>query len=299
MLIDLVRYLMYSIDRQLKQEVHPMEEAVYPIEYRKDYAITQANELVRSKQDDLTLLEAKLIKLAISQVLQNDKDFRTYSCNVADLAKFLNIASKKMYDDVYELSKSIMKKSIIIKDKDTKRGKPNYKIFHWVDLAEYNNGTITFRLSESLAPYLLGLNELFTKYNYDAILALPTSYSIRLYELLISWKNAVIRKEYKAELTYIHLEQNEVIFTIDYLRSYFNCEDKYPNTSDFIFYVIDKAVKSINEKTINSISYRKVKKGRSMAYIVFRFEDLTEPTGEAKERFEAAHRVYEELMEGL
>ena len=61
------------------------------IKYNREYLVVQANELVRSKQDDLTLLEAKLVRLAISQVLENDTDFRTYSCNVVDLAKFLCI----------------------------------------------------------------------------------------------------------------------------------------------------------------------------------------------------------------
>ena len=49
------------------------------IKYNREYLVVQANELVRSKQDDLTLLEAKLVRLAISQVLAvvRDKSFLT------------------------------------------------------------------------------------------------------------------------------------------------------------------------------------------------------------------------------
>lgn len=255
------------------------------IKYNREYLVVQANELVRSKQDDLTLLEAKLVRLAISQVLENDTDFRTYSCNVVDLAKFLGISKDNIYRDIQDLSVNIMKKSIFIKEKTpNKKGKQNYKIFHWVDYVEYKDGTITFRLSESLRPYLIGLEELFTMYSYEALIDLPTNYSIRLYELLASWQNSTIRNVPKTNYTDVLIEKNEFIFTISYLREYFNCVDKYPNAGDFIINVIDKAVKAIQKNTLMKVSYRKVKKGRSIEYIVFKLNDWGEPSPELKEK---------------
>ena len=242
------------------------------IKYNREYLVVQANELVRSKQDDLTLLEAKLIRLAISQVLENDTDFRTYSCNVVDLAKFLGISKDNIYRDIQDLSVNIMKKSIFIKEKTTnKKGKQK-------------DGTITFRLSESLRPYLIGLEELFTMYSYEALIDLPTNYSIRLYELLASWQNSTIRNVPKTNYTDVPIEKNEFIFTISYLREYFNCVDKYPNAGDFIINVIDKAVKAIQKNTLMKVSYRKVKKGRSIEYIVFKLNDWGEPSPEWKEK---------------
>lgn len=268
------------------------------IKYNKEYLVVQANELVRSKQDDLTLLEAKLIRLAISQVLENDTDFRTYSCNVVDLARFLGISKDNIYRDIQDLSVNIMKKSIFIKEKNPKKGKKNYKIFHWVDYVEYKDGTITFRLSESLRPYLIGLEELFTMYSYEALIDLPTTYSIRLYELLASWQNTTIRNVPKTNYTEVPIEKNEFIFTIGYLREYFNCLDKYPNAGDFIINVIDKAVKAIQKNTLMKVSYRKVKKGRSIEYIVFKLNDWGEPSAEWQEkmkRIEAIiHRSYDD-----
>lgn len=273
------------------------------IKYNKEYLVIQANELVRSKQDDLTLLEAKLIRLAISQVLENDTDFRTYSCNVVDLAKFLGISKDNIYRDIQDLSVNIMKKSIFIKEKQVnKKGKHNYKIFHWVDYVEYKDGTITFKLSESLRPYLIGLEELFTMYSYEALIDLPTTYSIRLYELLASWQNTIVRNSPKTNYTDIPIEKNEFIFTIGYLREYFNCIEKYPNTGDFIINVIDKAVKAIQKNTVMKVSYRKVKKGRSIEYIVFKLNDWGEPSIEWKEKLkridEIIHRNYNENDNG-
>ena len=80
-----------------------IKENAIAIKYNKDFYVIQANELVRSKQDDLTLLEAKLIRLAITQVLENDTDLKTYTCNVVDLANFLGIAKDNIYRDIKEL----------------------------------------------------------------------------------------------------------------------------------------------------------------------------------------------------
>ena len=254
-----------------------IKENAIAIKYNKDFYVIQANELVRSKQDDLTLLEAKLIRLAITQVLRDDTDLKTYSCNVVDLANFLGIAKDNIYRDIQDLSKSLMKKSIFIKDKTQpkRKGKENYKIFHWIDYVDYTDGVITFKLSDSLKPYLIGLEQLFTLYGYDAVIGLPTNYSIRLYELIASYQNMTVRLMPDTNYTDIPIDKNEFIFTIDWLRDYFNCNDKYPNTGDFVKRVIDGAVKAIVKNTLMRLSYRTVKKGRSITHIVFKLNEWT------------------------
>ena len=236
------------------------------IYYNGDLKVVQANELVRSRQEDLTILEAKLIRLAISQVLKDDVDLKTYTCNVKDLAKFLKINKDNIYRDIQSLSKNIMKKSIFIKDK-----KGNYKIFHWIDYIEYEEGVITFKLSDSLKPYLLGLQKLFTLYEYDNILSLPTNNAIRLYELLASYQRISFTKETLVETPLTKgLNKNEFRFTIDYLRDYFNCKDKYPHTSDFIKRVIEPSVRAIRKHTYMSVEYRIEKEKTSIKSIVFK-----------------------------
>lgn len=253
----------------LKPQAIDKENAL-PIKYNKNYYVIQANELVRSRQDELSLLEAKLVRLAIAQVLKDDEDLKTYTCNVSKLADFLGISSQNIYRDVQELSIKLMKKSIFIRSKESKQGKQNYKILHWVDYVEYKDGVITFKLSEHLKPYLVGLNELFTRYGYEEILKLPTNYSIRLYELLYSYANMTFIEGYTSYIYEdIPLEKNEVCFSIDYLREYFNCKDKYPNTGDFIKRVIGAGITDINENTVYPCSYRTIRKRNKITHIVF------------------------------
>ena len=257
------------------------KENSLPIKYNKNYYVIQANELVRSRQDELTLLEAKLIRLAIAQVLKDDNDLKTYTCNVAKLAEFLGISRQNIYTEVQDLSIKLMKKSIFIRDREGKTGKQNYKIFHWIDYVEYKDGTITFRLSELLKPYLLGLNELFTRYSYEEILKLPTAKDIRLFELLYSFANLPFQDEKKVNtFDNIRLEKDEVAFTIDFLRDYFNCKDKYPNTGDFVKRVIKSGIEDINENTVFPCSYRLIKEKGKITKIVFKTSDWETMAGD-------------------
>ena len=261
-----------------KQEID--KENALPIKYNKNYYVIQANELVRSRQDELTLLEAKLIRLAIAQVLKEDTDLKTFTCNAARLAEFLGITRQAIYNDIQELSINLIKKSIFIKNKESKQGKQNYKIFHWVDYIEYKDGEITFKLSEHLKPYLIGLNELFTRYGYEEILSLPTTYAIRLYELLYSYANLSFQE---GAHTYTFeeekLEKDEVLFTVEFLREYFNCKEKYPNTGDFVKRVIKAGIDDINENTVYPCSYRLVKEKKKITKIIFKLGDWDTEAG--------------------
>lgn len=266
------------------------QEKALKLKYEENYYIIQANELIRSKQDELTLLEAKLIRLAIAQIIETDTEFKTYTCNVVDLARYLGIDKSNIYKEIDELTTSIMRKVIKIKSKDIDTKKKNpWKKFHWVSRAEYKDGVITIRLADDLTPYLLGLTELFTRYNYSEVVNLPTVYSIRLFELLVSFQNMPFRNYGEKRLAGQALGKNEVGFSIDYLREYFNCEDKYPNTGDFIRFVIEPAIKAIQKKTILKVEYRKIKQGRNINFIVFNLNDYPiTPEGEAmRKRVEA------------
>lgn len=256
-----------------------MENAL-EMKYNKEALVVQANELIRSLQEDYTLLEAKLIRLAISQITMDDTDLKTYTCRITDLASFLEIPPDNIYRDIQPTLDNLMSKVITIIDKSRKpkkNGDYPWKKFHWVDTCYYNNGIITLKMSNELKPYLLGLNHLFTEYGYDCILKLPTSYSIRLYELLVSYKNMVniYAPNFKPTNLFpqVKKDDNELIFSLEYLKKYFNCEEKYPYNKDFINRVIDSAVKAINNKSPGSVlrvSYRTAKEGRKIGYVLFK-----------------------------
>jgi plasmid replication initiation protein len=260
------------------------------IQYNKDSLVVQANELIRARKDDLTLAEAKLIKLAVSQIAANDSEFLTYSCHITELANFLGIDQRNMYRDIDKLTDSILTKRVFLIDKKhpTKRnGEPNFNKFQWVSNCRYEKPNIIIKLNPELKPYLLGLDKLFTKYGYKCILNLPTTYAISLFELLASYEyifTGWTNPKYSPASLYPHIprDNNELIFSIDRLKNYFNLADKYPNPSDFIKRVIEPSVKAINDHTNSMyLSYRTAKEGRKINYVLFKLnawedEDFTE-----------------------
>lgn len=238
------------------------------MKYRLDRLVTQANDLIRSNQPPLSVLEAKLVRLAIAQIFQGDKELHTYRCKIVDLADFLGLPKGNIYRSIDEITTMLMQKVIILRKPDG-----NYKKLHWVDRIEYENGTLEIKLSEDLKPYLIEFNELFTRYGYEIVAELPTNNAIRLFEILSSWEAALIQKNYINPYPEIELKKNEIIFGIDDLRTYFDCMDKYANTGDFLKRIIAPALKAITEsKTcFMKLNCRKIRRKNAITHVVFEF----------------------------
>lgn len=245
------------------------------VSFSTNISVVQANELIRAKQDELTLLEAKLIKFAVAQIVEWQSDQRTFRVPVMQLVTYLGMDKGNVYRDLDTLTTSIMKKMVYIKSKEPDRfGKLGYKKFQWITWASYQNGTIEMTINEALSPYLYGLQQLFTKYLYSDIIKLPSYHSIRLYELLSSYWNMKY-SNYPTKRTFddVTIENDEVYFRIDQLRTFFNLENKYPNNGDFIINVIAPSVKAIRKNTLMRPTFRKIKSGKSIKALVFKFEE--------------------------
>ena len=254
----------YTLIQETPEDNLPGENGI-AIRYSKDFNIVQANELLRSKQSDLTLMESKLIRLAVSQIMKGDKDLRTYKVNVSQLAEFLEVPKTNVYRSMQDINISLMQRVIFIRDK------------------EYKDGTLTYRLSDELKPYLIGLSEMFTLYSYDSIIKLPTNYSIRLFELLTSWVNIIIKGENTPAFPDISTDPDEIVLAIDYLRDFFDCNDKYKSAGDFVRNVIEVNLGFINQYTNLKVSFRKHKKGRSISHVIFKYENTWNNDPKAEE----------------
>lgn len=231
-----------------------MKKSARCIVYDKNYYAVMANDIIKGKQE-MTLTEARLIRLLITQVVREDKDLTTYTCRIQDLAKFLGIRGEWLYREVKTICENLLQRIIRIGSGDPRRP---WKTFQWVQLAEYDgNGNITLQLSNQIAPYVLELDKWFTQYQLKEILAFNSYYAIRLYEL-IKCHEGITRSEKGAHE-----------FDIPQLRDFFCCEDKYATTAVFIKKVIDIAIREISEKSDISLSYETVKTGKKITSIVF------------------------------
>lgn len=228
------------------------DEKLYPIKYDPKHYTIMANDIVRGKQD-MSLQEARIIRLMVTQIVKEDQDLKTYTCNIKDLAKFLNISPNNLYRDIQNICTNLAQRIIKV---GTGNPKQPWKIFQWISKAEYDGeGNITLKLSNDISEHVLELEKYFTQYQLENILEMHSFYAIRLYELLKS-------DEYK--------DQNYIEFSIEFLRSFFECEKKYAKFADFRINIIEISIKEINEKSdieIRQIEY--IKQGRKVHSIRF------------------------------
>lgn len=211
-----------------------------------------ANEVLKSKME-MTLIEAKLLRLLVTQVAKEDKDLKTYTVNITQLARFLQIPKNNLYRDIKTLIRRLMKRDICIHNKD------GWTVFLWLQQASYNDKThmITLMLSEQIKPFVLDLNKWFTQYKLADILYLDSFYAIRLYELLQCFLGESYFKKEVFEISILKL------------REYFACESKYKTTRDFLIKTVSIAIREINAKTELSVESEYIKQKNKIVSVKF------------------------------
>ncbi len=230
----------------------------YEMTYNAEHNTVAANDIIKGKQS-MTLQTARLIRLLVTQIAERDKDLKTYTCKITDLAKFMNVPRNNLYRDIFKICESALDSKVYI---GTGNPKEPWKMFHWISMASYDGkGTLTLRLSDQIKPYVLELEKWFTQYKLKNILEFNSYYSIRLYEII------------KCEDGATGGMKSELEFEIEELRQYFCCETKYAAFKDFKKNTIEVAVREINEKSDLYIIPTYKKWGRAVTSVAFEIHE--------------------------
>lgn len=220
--------------------------------------VCQANSLVGGKQA-LKLNSAKLIRAAIMQVVRDDEELKPYIITISELAELLNVPKSNIYRDIDDITNDILNNPVYIREEVGK--KVRWIKIPWVTRCEYNSDIgVAIKLNDELKPFLINLKDHYTQYTLDSILVMKSVYAIRIYELL---QSEIMTRILPRAGTDIEL-------SVETLKECCGCESKAYNTfSNFRNRVIDIAVKEINEKTLYTLSYDYVKKGKSVIGLIF------------------------------
>ena len=220
--------------------------------------VCQANSLVGGKQA-LKLNSAKLIRAAIMQVVRDDEELKPYIITISELAELLNVPKSNIYRDIDDITDDILNNPVYIREEVGK--KVRWIKIPWVTRCEYNSDIgVAIKLNDELKPFLINLKDHYTQYTLDSILVMKSVYAIRIYELL---QSEIMTRILPRAGTDIEL-------SVETLKECCGCESKAYNTfSNFRNRVIDIAVKEINEKTLYTLSYDYVKKGKSVIGLIF------------------------------
>ena len=130
---------------------------------------------------------------------------------------------------------------------------------------QQRNAYIDVSFHPKMKPYLLKLQERYTTYDVRNILKLPSSYSIRIYELLKQYQKIGHRTFLITELKDIIGVREEILVrgkkTV--------IKDTYERFGNFRQRVLDKAQKDLEAHTDIRFDYEPIKKGRSYYKIKF------------------------------
>lgn len=215
---------------------------------QSDALIVKSNSLIRSRYD-YTLAELRLVITVASMIEADDKDFKDYSVEALQFAELMGATKGNTYTSLKELGKMLLSKPLEI---PTSTG---FAICNWFSWYEYkeNEGRIECSFHPKLKPHLLELKKHFTQYNLEHILKMKSTYSIRLFELAKSWEST-----------------GYFLLSVDDFKKTMGCFESYERHNDLKRYVIDRAIKEINELSDIEITYSEKKTGRKVSGLEFK-----------------------------
>ena len=162
-----------------------MSEQIYPLQLNPDYYVVTANDLIKGKQK-MTLREAQLLYITMSQVVKEDKDFKTYSIAVSELASFMGIGPNALYRDLENICTSLLKRVVKIYVQDANNpSERKWKAFQWISAAEYENGKLTIKLNDELKPFLIELVSHYSQILLGTLCSFNSYYAARLYQYIV------------------------------------------------------------------------------------------------------------------
>lgn len=214
--------------------------------------IVKSNQVIEASYQ-LSAVEQRIVLAAISRIPKSQPitDDELYPVSVNEL-QLLGVHEKTAYRDLKEGINRLYERSInlSIDDKSIK--------MRWVQEIQFldSQSIIGIRFSKPILPFISNLSREFTKYALSDIAGINSGYGIRIYELLVQYRQIGKRE-----------------ISVESLRSMLELGKKYPLFADFKKRVIDTAVDQINECSPLSVSYEQKKTGRKVTHIQFSFKE--------------------------
>ncbi len=224
---------------------------------KSQLTIYKSNQLIEAAYR-LSLNEQRLILACIAQI--NSKSALSISdkfeLSAQNFAKLFSISEDRSYSELKSIAKTLYQRSVTIINPDHNRPKLKTIETRWISSIGYipEEGKVILCFAQDMLPYLSELKGAFTRYELKYIGNMTSVYSIRLYELLMQWQNTGKRE-----------------VEIAWLKQQFKIEDKYRSIKDLKKYVLEPAIKEINQYSNYSVEWTQRKTGRRVTHFIFIF----------------------------
>lgn len=229
------------------------------VEARNQYVV-KSNALIQQSRFSLSLQAQRCLLYTISLIKPSDPPGTEYEFSIRDLCEACGIdldTAGEYYRAVKKELKDLRDRSIWVTLNDGRE-----TTFAWFQKVTLNRGssTVSVKFDDTASDYLFLLQSRYTQYRLSNVLCMKSKYSIRLWELLISY----VRKH---ELE--NGREEDISFTLDELKERLDAAT-YAKFSDFQRFALDRAVDEINLLSEDiHVEYELQKKGRKVEKVFF------------------------------
>ncbi|MGP9635385.1 replication initiation protein RepM [Halomonas sp. AOP43-A1-21] len=208
----------------------------------------------------LDLTEQRLILMSTVRAREKGTGITTdkpLTVRAEDYAEQFKVTRQAAYMALKEATTGLFDRQFTY-EQLSKKGNIEVVKSRWVSQVSYveNEGMVSIVFTPAVVHLITRLEKEFTRYDLEQVSGLTSTYSVRLYELLISWR----RFGKTPEIALSEFRQQLGVANNEYIRMH-----------HFKSKVLDMAIKQVNENTDIVAEYQQHKRGRSITGFSFKF----------------------------
>jgi plasmid replication initiation protein len=227
----------------------------------KNGLVVKDNALINASYN-LETTEQRLIMLAIMSARDTGQGITADSkleIHASDYANQFNVTNETAYEVLKSAVNNLFERKFSYIAEYKKTGKTGIVRSRWVSRVFYVDtlAILEITFAPDVVPLITRLEENFTSYQLKQVSQLTSKYAIRLYELLIAWREV-------GKTPQIDLAE---------FRQKIGVEAKeYERMHHFKARVLEPSIKQINEHTDITVTYEQHKKGRAISGFSFKLK---------------------------
>lgn len=218
--------------------------------------VVKENRLIEASYT-LGLAEQRLMLMGIAKARDEGIKFTSETCltvSATEYAECFGVTKQAAHKALKEAAETLFNRYVTITE-GTEITKTR-----WVSMIKSNSDpmTVSIYFATFVIPFMANvIDNPFTKYQLKHVENLTSIYAIRLYELMIKWRDVGVTQPYE----------------IEKLRALLGVElHEYTLMKNFKARVLDQAIKQINEHTDIKADYEQIKSGRTITHLKFKFK---------------------------
>lgn len=225
----------------------------------KNGLVVKDNALINASYN-LEVTEQRLILLAIINARETQQGITSDSkleIHASDYANQFNVKKETAYEALKNAVNNLFERQFSFRE-TTKKGVGIVRS-RWVSRIKYidDSAILEITFAPDVVPLITRLEQHFTSYQLKQVSQLTSKYAIRLYELLIAWRE--VGKVPQMELS-------------EFREKLGIAAEEYKAMNHFKSRVLEPSIKQINEHTDITVSYEQHKTGRTISGFSFRFK---------------------------